>query len=356
MNEMILAINPGSTSTKIGIFKRTECLEEIVIRHSSDVISSFNSVYDQYEFRKDLVVSSLEEKGYKVQDFAAIVGRGGMLKPIPSGTYLVNEAMLEWVKKAPRGEHASNLGCVIARIIADEIGVNAYIVDPVAVDEMADIARITGMPQFERDSLFHALNQKAVAKRYAKAKGIAYDSLNLIVAHLGGGISVGVHEKGLVVDVNNALDGDGPMSPERSGTVPLGKLYKAIFNNEYTLEEIKKMNYGQGGLVAHLNSNDGREIGKMIDAGDKKAELVYGALAYQVAKEIGSAAAVLSGKVDAIIITGGLAYDQRLVSWIKDRVGFITDIEVYPGEDELLALVEGTLRVLDGEEEPQIYI
>lgn len=355
MKYKILAINPGSTSTKIGVFENINCIFEKTIRHSTEELKQYQSIFDQYEFRKSVIMETLESNNITMTDFDAIVGRGGMFRPMKSGTYLVNQAMLDWVKKAPRGEHASNLGCVIANEIANSIGKKAYIVDPVAVDEMADIAKITGMPSFPRDSLFHALNQKAVAKRYAKSIGKAYEELDLIVAHLGGGISVGAHMKGEVVDVNNALDGDGPMSPERSGSVPLGKLYKAIFNNEYSLDEIKKMNYGQGGLVAHLGSNDGQEIGKMINNGDEHAKLIYEAMAYQIAKEIGGLATVFNGKLDAIIITGGLAHDNRLVTWIKDRVEFIATVEVYPGEDELIALVEGTIRVLEGEEEVHEY-
>ncbi len=355
MSRKILAINPGSTSTKIGIYEETECIFEQTLRHTSQEIDKYDKIIDQYEFRKALILKAIEDSGIKVQELSAVVGRGGMFKPIKSGTYAVNDEMIEYVKKAPRGEHASNLGCVIAREIADSINVAAFIVDPVAVDEMQDVARITGMPQFSRDSLFHALNQKAVAKRYAKNIGKPYNELNLVVAHLGGGVSVGAHKKGLVIDVNNALDGDGPMSPERSGTVPLGKLYNAIFDNKYTRKEIKQMNYGKGGLVAHLGTNNGKDVSDMIENGDENAKLVFRALAYQVAKEIGALATVLNGKVDAILITGGLAYSKILIDWIIQSVEFIGEVVVYPGEDELQALVEGTLRVLDGDEEVQTY-
>lgn len=355
MGRKILALNPGSTSTKIAVYDEFTCIFEDTLRHSNEELAKFKTIFDQYEFRKNIILEKVKHAGIKLEELSAVVGRGGMFKPIPSGTYTVNEAMLEYVKAAPRGEHASNLGCVIAREIADSIGVEAYIVDPVAVDEMLDIAKVTGMPEFPRDSLFHALNQKAVAKRYAKEIGVKYEDLNLIVAHLGGGISVGAHNKGRVIDVNNALDGDGPMSPERSGSVPLGKLYKSIYAGDFSLDEMKKKNYGNGGLVAHLGTNDGLEVSKMIESGDEKAKFIFEALAYQVSKEIASVSASLCGDVDAIIITGGLAYNDMLTGWIRERVEFISQVLVYPGEDELQALVEGTIRVLDGEETPQVY-
>lgn len=355
MGRKILALNPGSTSTKIAVYDETNCIFEETLRHSNEELAKYDSIFDQYEFRRNIILEKVKEAGINLDELSAVVGRGGMFKPIQSGTYIVNEAMLDYVKKAPRGEHASNLGCVIARDIADSIDVGAYIVDPVAVDEMLDLAKVTGMPEFPRDSLFHALNQKAVAKRYAKEIGKNYNDLNLIVAHLGGGISVGAHCMGEVIDVNNALDGDGPMSPERSGSVPLGKLYKSIYAGEYTLDEMKKKNYGKGGLVAHLGTNDGLEVSKMIDSGDEKAKFIFEALAYQVSKEIAGLSASLYGKVDAIIITGGLAYNEMLVGWIRERVEFISQVLIYPGEDELQALVEGTIRVLDKEESAQVY-
>ncbi len=355
MGRKILALNPGSTSTKIAVYEETKCVFEETLRHSNSELEKYETIIDQYEFRKDIILEKVKEAGIDLKDLSAVVGRGGMFKPMPSGTYAVNQNMLDYVKEAPRGEHASNLGCVIAKEIADSVGIGSYIVDPVAVDEMLDIAKVTGMPEFPRDSLFHALNQKAVAKRYAKEISVDYNDLNLIVAHLGGGISVGAHQKGKVIDVNNALDGDGPMSPERSGSIPLGKLYKSIYAGEYTLDEMKKKNYGKGGLVAHLGTNDGLEVYKMIESGDDNARFIFEALAYQVSKEIAGLGASLSGKVDAILITGGLAYNEMLVSWIKDRVSFISQVLVYPGEDELQALVEGVLRVLDKEEVAKEY-
>jgi len=355
MKHRILAINPGSTSTKIAIYSDIELEYKKSIKHSSEKIAEFNSIYDQLDFRLQSVTQTLKEANIDLKSLTAIVGRGGMLKPIPGGTYLVNDEMLAYVKEAPRGEHASNLGCVIAKKIADSIGVSAFIVDPVAVDEMEDIARFTGMPDIKRQSLFHALNQKAISLKAASQLGKKYSELNLIVAHLGGGISVGVHKKGKVVDVNNALDGDGPMSPERSGGVPIGPLYHMAMSGKYTLKEIKRMNYGNGGMVAYLGTNDGYEIEQRIKNGDKQAKFILEVMCYQIAKEIGSGATVLSGDVDAIIITGGLAYDKLIVELIKERVRFISPVIVIPGEDEMEALAFGALRVLKGDEEPQHY-
>ncbi len=355
MAKKVLAINPGSTSTKLAVYEGNTCIFKDSVKHDASEISTFERIIDQYDFRKKAIMEALEKADIKVETFDAIVGRGGMLKPIEGGTYAVSDAMIEYIKKAPRGEHASNLGCVLAREIAATIDVPSYIVDPVAVDEMEDIARYTGMPEIRRDSLFHALNQKAVALKAAKDLGKPYKSLNLIVAHLGGGISVGAHQKGRVIDVNNALDGDGPMSPERSGQVPLGPLYKMIFNGDYTLKEIKKKNYGQGGLVAYLGTNDGQEIERRIKQGDEHAKFIFSVMCYQIAKEIGSCATVLKGDVDAIVLTGGVAYDKLAVNLIKERVSFISDILVYPGEDEMEALALGALRVLNGDEEAKIY-
>ena len=351
----ILAINPGSTSTKIAIYKDEELVYKKSIRHSTEIIQSFDRVFDQYNFRKEAILDTLKEADITIDSFDAIVGRGGLLKPIEGGTYLVNNEMIEFVEKAPRGEHASNLGCVIAKDLADPLNIPAYIVDPVAVDEMNDIARFTGMPHIKRQSLFHALNQKAVALKASKLVGKDYTDLNLIVAHLGGGISVGAHEKGLVIDVNNALDGDGPMSPERSGSVPLGPLYKMALSGEYTLKEIQRMNYGNGGLVAYLGTNDGLEINKRIEEGDQDAKFMVQVMCYQIAKEIGSCATVLKGNIDAIVLTGGLAYDDFIMEEIKDRVSFISKVLVFPGEDEMESLAFGGLRVLRNVEEHKVY-
>ncbi len=355
MKEKILAINPGSTSTKIAVYEGEERQFKTTIKHDSDTIRQFDSVIDQRDFRHETIVSRLREEGIDFKKLSAVVGRGGMLKPLESGTYQVNDRMVEYMKEAPRGEHASNLGCVIAKEIADSLDIPSFIVDPVAVDEMQDIARYTGMPEIKRASLFHALNHKAVAYKAAHDMNRPYDTLNLIVAHLGGGISVGMHKNGRVIDVNNALDGDGPMSPERSGSVPLGPLYKMCFSGEYTLEEIKRKNYGNGGLVAYLGTNDGAEVEKRIKANDQQAKFIYDVMIYQIAKEIGAGATVLEGEVDAIILTGGLAYDEYLVKELKRKTAFITHTLVYPGEDEMEALAYGALRVVRGEEKAKTY-
>lgn len=351
----ILAINPGSTSTKIAIYDNEKEVFETTLRHPAEEINKFEKIYDQYDFRKNVILETLNEAGMNLTKLSAIVGRGGLLKPIQGGTYSVSDSMLEDLKVGVLGEHASNLGGIIAHEIAGQLNIPSFIVDPVVVDEMNDVARISGMPELDRKSIFHALNQKAVARRAAKEMGKAYDEINLVVAHLGGGVSVGAHENGRVVDVNNALDGEGPFSPERSGGLPVGDMVKLCFSGEYTHADLKKKIKGHGGLVAYLNTNDGREVSKMVEEGDKKAELVYKAMAYQVAKEIGSCSTVLKGKVDGIILTGGLAYDKELVKWISDSVEFIGKVIVYPGEDEMSALAEGGLRVLRGEEEPREY-
>ncbi|NBI07752.1 butyrate kinase [Senegalia massiliensis] len=351
----LLVINPGSTSTKIAIFDNEKLVLEETLRHSTEELSPYESMYDQFEFRKNIILKTLNDKEINITKLSAVVGRGGLLKPISGGTYNVDEKMIEDLKVGVLGEHASNLGGIIAGEIATGLNIPSYIVDPVVVDEMKDIARISGMHELERKSIFHALNQKAVARRASDELKKTYEELNFIVAHLGGGISVGAHEKGKVIDVNNALDGEGPFSPERSGGLPSGDLAKMCYSGNYTLDDIKKKIKGNGGLVAYLGTNDAREVSERIDKGDKKAELVYKAMAYQVSKEIGACAAVLKGQVDGIILTGGIAYDDTFISWIKDSVEFISKVFVYPGEDEMIALAQGGLRVLRGEEKAKEY-
>ncbi len=351
----LLIINPGSTSTKIAIFDNEKPVLEETLRHSNEELAPFGTIIEQYEFRKNVILDTLNANGINITKLSAVVGRGGLLKPLQSGTYRVNSKMLDDLRHRPMGHHASNLGAIIAHEIASQLGIPAFIVDPVVVDEMDEIARISGMPEIERISLLHALNQKAVGRRAAADLNRKYEDLNLIIAHLGGGISVGAHRKGRVVDVNNALDGEGPFSPERAGGLPIDGLIKLCYSGKYTLDEIKKKITGKGGLVAYLGTNDGREVVRMIEEGNKKAELVYKAMAYQVAKEIGACAAVLEGKVDAVCLTGGLAYDKHLTGWIKERVEFIGDVRIYPGEDEMIALAEGGLRVLREEEDAREY-
>ena len=350
-----LIINPGSTSTKIGVYDDENLILVETLRHSSEEIGKYKEIYDQLEFRKEVILKVLEEKGFDIKELSGVVGRGGLLKPIEGGTYNVNDIMIKDLEHGVLGQHASNLGGIIAHEIAMEIKVPSFIVDPVVVDEFEDVARISGMPEIERKSIFHALNQKAVSKRYAQEQNISYEELNLIVAHLGGGISVGAHKHGRVVDVNNALDGEGPFSPERSGGLPVGDLVKLCFSGRYTMDEIKRKINGKGGIVGYLQTNDAKAVEDRVLAGDKEAKLIFDAMAYQVAKEIGRCAAVLQGKVDAIILTGGIAYSQYIVNYIKERVEFISQVVVYPGEDELLALAEGGLRVLKGQEAAKEY-
>lgn len=352
----LLIINPGSTSTKISIFDNEKPVLEQTLRHSNEELAPYSTIIGQYEFRKNVILDTLNSNGINITKLSAVVGRGGLLKPMEGGTYKVNSKMLEDLRTAPMGQHASNLGAIIASEIAGQLDIPAFIVDPVVVDEMDEVARLSGMPDIKRTSIFHALNQKAVARRAASDLGKKYEELNLIVAHMGGGISVGAHRNGRIVDVNNALDGEGPFSPERAGGLPVGGLIKLCYSGKYTIDEMKKKVLGKGGLVAYLGTNDGREVTRMIQAGDKNAELVYQAMAYQVAKEIGACAAVLEGKVDAVCLTGGLAYDKLLMSWIKERIEFIGDVRIYPGEDEMIALAQGGLRVLRGEEEAKEYV
>ncbi len=355
MSIKTLVINPGSTSTKIGVFEDETLLFEETLRHSTEELAPYASIVDQKDFRKEIIVSLLKEKNFDVKSLDVVVGRGGLLKPILSGTYAVSDALLEDLKKGVQGEHASNLGGILAREIADSIGVPSYIVDPVVVDELMPAARLSGHPEIPRISIFHALNQKAVAKRYAKEIGKPYNSLRLIVVHLGGGVSVGAHIDGKIVDVFNALDGDGAFSPERAGSVPNGGLVRLCFSGKYTEKEINKMLVGRGGFTAYLGTNDVREVEKMVAAGNEDAALVREAFLLQVAKDIGSMACVLEGKVDQIIVTGGIAYNAGIVGELKKRAGFIAPFTVYPGEDELLALVQGGLRVMKGEESAMEY-
>jgi butyrate kinase len=351
----ILVINPGSTSTKIGVFDNEISVLEKTIRHDAETINSFENIIDQYDFRKNTILETLHEEGINVSKLSAVCGRGGLLRPIEGGTYIVNEEMLHDLRIGYNGQHASNLGGILAYEIASGLNIPAFIVDPVVVDELDEIARVSGFPLIERKSIFHALNQKAVARRVAKQLGKKYSELNLIVVHMGGGITVGAHRNGRVVDVNNGLHGDGPFSPERAGTVPAGDLVKLCFSGDYYREEIMKKLVGQGGMVGYLGTNDAVQVEKMIEKGNEKAKLIYSAMAYQVAKEIGAASAVLSGRVDAIILTGGLAYGKNFVKEISSRINWIADVIVHPGENELQALTEGALRVLRGEEEAKVY-
>lgn len=351
----VLAVNPGSTSTKIAVYEDSRELFSINLTHRAEAIAKYATIMDQYEFRRDVILETLKEKGIETSTLSAVVGRGGLLRPIPGGTYRVNEAMLRDLRAGLQGEHASNLGGLIANAIAEPLGIPAFIVDPVVVDEVETFARYTGRPEIKRRSIFHALNHKASARKAAKDMGKAYEDVNLIVAHLGGGISIAAHKRGRVVDVNNALNGDGPIAPERAGSLPAWDLVCMVLEDKYTKDEWKKMLAGKGGVVAYLGINDMREVEERVKAGDEKAAEVLGAVAYTVSKEIGARAAVLEGKVDAVVLTGGLAYDKLFVDWVKQRVEFIAPVKCYPGENEMEALVQGTMRVLLGEETAQEY-
>ncbi len=350
-----LIINPGSTSTKIGVFEDETLLFEETLRHSTEEIAQYATIVDQKDFRKNIIISLLKEKDFDINSLNMVVGRGGMLKPIPGGTYAVSDDLLEDLKIGKQGQHASNLGGILAREIGDSIGVPSYIVDPVVVDELEPISRYSGVPELPRTSVFHALNQKAVAKRYAKEQGKDYTSLNLVVVHMGGGVSVGAHKAGKVIDVFNALDGDGAFSPERAGAVPSGALIKMCFSGQYSEKEVYKKIVGGGGFNAYCGTNDMRDVDKMVDGGDAKAKEIRDAFILQVSKDIGSMACVLKGQVDRIIVTGGIAYGADVVAALKERAEWIAPFTVYPGEDELLALVQGGLRVLNGEEKAMTY-
>lgn len=357
----VLTINPGSTSTKVALYEGERPLFVETVHHSAEEIAAFPHIADQYAFRRDAVLSLLDEKGIGLDSLDAVVGRGGILRPIRSDTYLVNEKMLNELRHPQEREHASNLGAIIADEIARRAGVPAFIVDPVCVDEFDEIARISGLPEIERRSLSHALNLKAAARQAARDLGKRYDEVNLLVVHLGGGISVSPHRRGRMVDVNQALDGTGPFAPERAGGLPVGDVLRLAYSvpphdeAHYTYEEMFKKIAGRGGLVAHLGTNDAREVERRIEEGDEYAKLIYEAMAYQIAKEIGLMATVLKGDVDAIVLTGGLARSDMLVDWIVQRVEWIAPVMIYPGEDEMLAMAQGALRVLRDEEKARDY-
>lgn len=346
---LIFVINPGSTSTKIGIFEQDKQMWMSSISHSPDEVNKFPTVFSQFDFRYKAILEKLTDSGIPTSDIAIVMGRGGLIKPVESGVIPVNEALKKDLKNSPVGEHASNLGGLLAAAFADQFeNANAYIADPVAADEFDDLARISGHPLFERKSLYHPLNHKAVARQYASSISKTYEDLNLIIAHMGGGITVGAHRKGRVIDTNNGLDGDGPFTPERSGTIPAGDLVRLCFSGKYTEVEILKMLTGQGGMVAYLGTSDARSVEAAFIAGEENAVLVYKAMAYQIAKEIGAMFTVLNGEVDAIILTGGLAYSHVFTQMIAQRIEKLAAVKVYPGEDEMRALAMNGLNVLKG--------
>lgn len=351
----ILVVNPGSTSTKIALFDDDLCKFNENITHSPQQLAKFHRIIEQFSWRSDVVKSVIEEKDISIDSIDAVVGRGGLLRPIKGGTYRVNKEMIADLRKGIQGEHASNLGGIIAHEIASKQDIPAFIVDPVVVDELDDVARISGIPDIERRSIFHALNQKQVARLAAEKLGKRYEDLNLIVVHMGGGISVGVHKMGQVVDVNNALNGEGPFSPERSGSLPVWDLVELALSGRYTKNELKKRLTGKGGLVAYLGTNDMIKVKDMVLSGDRRAKLLYEAMAYQISKEIGACSTVLCGDVQAIVLSGGLAFDEDFVELVRRRVSFIAKIFVFPGGDEMRALAMGALRVLIGKEKAREY-
>ena len=353
----LLAINPGSTSTKMAVFADEAALFTETIRHTAAELTPFHRVMEQLDFRQTLVEAALKQHGFDPARLSAVVGRGGPLKPLVSGTYAVNDRLVHdlYTGTGVQTEHVSLLGGLMARRIADRVGIPAFIVDPVSVDEFIPLARVTGLPEISRRSLSHALNMKAVAHQAARDLARPYASLTMIIAHLGGGISVGVQQRGQMIDVANANE-SGPFSPERAGALPTGDLGRLCCAEAHSRAEIERLLVGQGGLVAHLGTHDAREVERRIDAGDTHAALIFEAMAYQIAKEIGAMAAVVSGRLDAVLLTGGLAHSARLVDWIRQRVSFLAPVMVYPGEEELPALAAGALRVLRGEEAAREYV
>jgi len=357
MEQLILVINPGSTSTKIAVFQNRKQIFFTNIKHLQEILEKFERIADQFEFRKITVIDELKKAGIEFKKIKIVVGRGGLLKPIEGGVYRVNEAMIHDIQN-PMGEHESNLGGLIAYEVAKEIGKNimAIIVDPTCMDEMEEIARISGMPEIQRRSFLHALNQRAVARTFARNQSEKYEEINVIVAHMGGGISVGAHQKGRIIDVNNGLNGDGPMSPERSGGLPVGQLVELCFSEKFTKQDLMKKIKGKGGLTGYLGTNDALEIEKRIEEGDEFAKLIYDAMAYQVAKEIGALSTVLKGEVNGILLTGGLAYSDMLMNMITERVQHLGPVKTYPGEGEMEALAFNGFLVLNKEVEVKEYV
>lgn len=353
---IILTINPGSTSTKISLFSNEEEIFSSNLKHSFKEISKYKRVTDQYYFRREIILDSLKNSKIDLNSIDCIVGRGGLIRHIPSGVYSINQQMIKDLKSNLSGEHPCNLGGILAKDIAKDFpNIQTFIADPVVVDELQDIARLSGHPKIERHSIFHALNQKAIARNYASDIGKKYEELNLIVVHLGGGISIGVHKEGRVIDVNDGLNGEGPYTPERSGGLTAKNIVSLCFTGEYTQDDIKRMITGEGGLAAYLGTNNVKTVLKRIKKGDNYAKTILNGMSYQVSKEIGAMATVLKGNIDAIILTGGIAYSSEVTDFITDHVKYLAPVKIYPGEDEMLALAQNGLRVLRKEVEPLEY-
>ena len=351
----VFVINPGSTSTKISIFTNEKEVWKKNLKHDSEKLKKFDKIVDQLDWRYSLIKEELTNSKYELNNFDAIVARGGVaLDPLLGGTYIIDEDMVHDLKIAKNSSHASNLAGIIAYNLAKENGIPAYTVDPISVDEFEDIARLSGLPEIPRKCQSHALNLKSIGRKTAKEKGLKFNECNLIGAHLGGGISIAPLKRGRIIDVNNANQG-GPYSPERVGTLPTLDLAEYIFKNHPKRDQFVKKLLGNGGLTAYLDTNNGQEIEKRIKNGDEKAKLVYDGMIYQIAKEIGAMAAVLDGEVDAVFITGGLAYSEYITKSIKKKIGFIGDVLIFPGAEEMKSLAEGALRVLEDEEEIMHY-
>lgn len=345
----ILAINPGSTSTKIAFYEDESLVWTKSIEHPPEAVAGFDTVFDQFEMRKDLVLAALEEEGTPAGALSAVVGRGGLLPPVHAGAYRVSQLMIDTLRYRPVNEHASNMGAAIADAIARPLGIPAYIYDPVTVDEMEPIAKLTGLPEMRRLGQGHNLNMRAAAIRYAKREGRPYQELNLIVAHLGGGITLSLHSQGRIIDMIS--DDEGPFSPERAGGLPGFQLIRMATSGQYDYKSLMRKVQRQGGIMAYFGTPDIREVEKRLEGGDGQAALVLEALAHNVAKNIGKLSVVVAGAVQAIILTGGIAWSGRITGWIEERVAFIAPVVVLPGENEMEALSMGALRVLRGEEE-----
>lgn len=355
MSYLMLIMNLGATSTKMSIYRNLDEVVKVSVNHSSKELSNFKSIWDQQEFRKETVVRVTLEKGYEISDFDIIVSRGGNMKPVPSGIYQLSQEMIDDMKTGRYGIHPTCVGNATAFELGQEYGIPAIIADPPISDEFMDIARFSGIKELPRISSGHVLNQKRTARKIAFELGKKYEDMNFIVGHLGGGVSVGTHRKGKLIDMNNALDGEGPFSSERSGTIIIEDVLNLAYSGNYSREEASKYFKGNGGLVSYLGTNSGLEVEKMIESGDEQAKLVYDAMAYQIAKEIGASAAALKGEVDAIAITGGLGYSKTLIEEIKQYVSFIATVYVVPGENEMISLAESALRFLKGEEKAKSY-
>ncbi|MBC1412157.1 butyrate kinase [Listeria welshimeri] len=351
----VLTINPGSTSTKLAVYQGDKVLFEETVRHRMQEFADFNNVQEQFDFRWQVLRRVIDAFGYDVNNLDAVVGRGGLLRPVAGGTYMVTEKMLADLKTNKYGEHASNLGAMLAKKLADTLDIPSFIVDPVVVDEMQPIARFSGNELIARKSIFHALNHKAAGRKIAKKLGSDYEKMNFVIAHLGGGISVAAHRQGKAVDVNNALDGDGPFSPERSGSLPMNDFLEACFSGKWNKRELHDLIIGRGGMISYLGTNSMLEVEAKVKAGDEKAIQAFDAMAYQVSKEIGACSTVLHGKIDAIILTGGLARSDLFTSKIIEQTNWIASVIIEPGEDELEALNSGVQRVLAGLEKEKLY-